>query len=561
MQNTQTMTDRQLYARLAGYVAPYWGMLALALPSMLVLAVTEPALPLLLKLMLDGTLVNPNHELVQLVPLTVIVFFVVRGVASYLSIYALDWVGGRLLMDLSVTMFDKLLALPVRYYADHTSDDLVAKVVTDTSRTVHTAFSTISALARDTLTIIALLAWMFYLDWKPALLALLMIPAIMLIVRSSNGRLQEGNREVAPTPDGTTRVVQESIKNHKVVKLDGGQQYQNQRFRDEVDRAHRATMKQATAKAFSTALMHVAVGLVLASVIYPAAQQAVTDGATAGSFVSLSIAMLLLILPVRRIAVVHISRQQGLTAAGNIFSLLDQEVEADTGTVVIGRARGELRFEQVGFHSQQQAGTTLEDITLTLAPGETVVLMGAVGSGKTTLADMVPRFVQPDSGKILLDGQDLASLTLTSLRANVALVSRQMTLFNDTVAANIAYGATGRAIEAEIIAAMHAAHAAEFIRGLPQGLQTQVGEQGVQLSDGQRLRIVIARALLKNPPILILDETAPELDAESGQQVQAALATLMQGRTTIVIAQRPSAVGEKADHIVVLQQGRVVAPL
>lgn len=554
MQNAQIMTDRQLYARLTGYVAPYWGMLALALPSMLVLAVTEPALPLLLKLMLDGTLVSPNHELVQLVPLTVIVFFVVRGVASHLSIYALNWVGGKLLLDLRVTMFDKLLMLPTRYYVDHASDDLVTKVVTDTRRTVRVAASTISALARDTLAIITLLAWMFYLDWKPALLALLMIPVIMLIVRSSNGRLQESDLEAASMLDDISRVLRESIVNHKVIKLDGGRQYQSQRFRNEVDRVRRAAMKQATAKAFSTALMHMTIGLVLASIIYPAVQQSVADGATAGSFVSLSIAMLLLILPVRRIAIVHISRRQGLTAAASVFSLLEQEVEADSGTVNIGRARGELRFEQVGFHSQQPAGATLEDITLTLAPGETVVLMGVVGSSKTTLADMVPRFVEPDSGKILLDGQNLASLTLTSLRTNVALVSQQMALFNDTVAANIAYGATGCATETEIVAAMHAAQAAEFIRELPQGLQTQVGEQGgVQLSDDQRLRIVIARVLLKNPSILILDETVSELSFESGRQVQAALATLMHGRTTIVITQQPLAVVGKTDHVIVLQ--------
>ena len=358
-----------------------------------------------------------------------------------------------------------------------------------------------------------------------------------------------------------TRVLHESIKSHKVVKLDSGQQHQSQRFRDEVDRAHRATMKQATAKAFSTALVHMAVGVALAVAIYPAAQQAATDGATTGSFVSLSMAMLLLILPVKRITVAHISRHQGWTAAGSIFSLLGQEAEPDTGTVVISRARGELRFEQVGFHYQPQAGATLQDITLTLAPGETLALVGPAGSGKTTLAGLVPRFFQPDSGKILLDGHDLATLTLTSLRANIALVSREMTLFNDTVAANIAYGARARATEAEIIAAMHAAHAAEFIRELPQGLQTVVGEQGVQLPDGQRLRIAIARAWLKNSPILILDETTPELDAESGQQVQVALTTLMQGRTTILVAQRLSTMVEKADHIIVLQQGHIAAPL
>ncbi len=530
MQNAQTMTGHQLYARLAGYVAPYWGMLAVALPGMLVLAVTEPALPLLLKLMLDGTLVNPKHELVQLVPLVIIAFFVARGVASHLSIYALGWVSGRLVVDLRVSTFDRLLTLPARYYADHASDSLVATITADTNRTVATAAAAVTVLTRDTLAIIALLAWMFYLDWKPALLAVSLIPAIMLIVRLSNGQLQTGDRETSSTPDGMAQVVQESVRNHKVIKLDGGQQYQSQRLRNEVERVHRATMKQATAKAFSTALVHMAVGVVLALAIYPAAQQAATDGAAAGSFVSLSVAMMLLILPVRRVALAYMLRQQGLAAAASVFALLEQKAESDGGTIDIGRARGELRFEQVSFRCQSPADAALEEITLTLQPGETLALTDSA------LADLAPRFSQPDSGKILLDGHDLTTLTLTSLRANIALISRETMLFSDTVAANIAYGAKGHATEAEIIAAMHAAHAAEFIRELPQGLQTVVGEQGVQLADDQRLRIAIARALLKNPPILILDEAVSELDAESGQQVQAALATLMQGRTSIISA-------------------------
>ncbi len=529
MQNAQTMTGHQLYTRLAGYVAPYWGMLAVALPGMLVLAVTEPALPLLLKLMLDGTLVNPKHELVQLVPLVIITFFVARGVASHLSIYALGWVSGRLVVDLRVSTFDRLLTLPARYYADHASDSLVATITADTNRTVATAAAAVTVLARDTLTIVALLAWMFYLDWKPALLALSLIPAIMLIVRLSNGQQQKSDRETSPTPDGMAQVVQESVRNHKVIKLDGGQQYQSQRFHNEVERVHRATTKQATAKAFSTALVHMAVGVVLALAIYPAAQQAATDGAS-GSFVSLSVAMLLLILPVRRVTVACLSRQQGLAAAASLFALLEQKAESDGGTIDIGYARGELRFEQVGFRCQSPADAAPEKVTLTLQPGETLAQVDSA------LADLVPRFSQPDSGKILLDGHDLATLTLTSLRANIALISREMTLFSDTVAANIAYGAKGHATEAEIIAAMHAAHAAEFIRELPQGLQTVVGEQGAQLADDQRLRIAIARALLKNPPILILDEAVTAPDAESGQQVQAALATLMQGRTSIIIS-------------------------
>ncbi len=528
MQNTKAMTGRRFYKHLAGYLAPCWGMIAVGVPSMVLMAVTEPALPILLKLIMDGTSVKPEHDLLPLVPPAVMAFFAMRGGASYFNRYAIQWVNGRLVADLRVALFERLLMLPTRYYADHPSEDLVAKVISDTSRAVDNVTTTVTLLARDGLTIIALLAWMLYLDWRFALLALSMIPVIMLIVRSTSEPHQTSDLDASSLRNGMNRIVQESIRNHKVIKLDGGQQYQRQRFKIESDRVQRINLKQAADKSFRTAAIHLTIGVMLAIVIYPAAQQAATDGGI-GSFVSLSIAMLLLILPVRRMTFFYLSRQQGLQATTSVLALLEEVPEIDIGTVDVGRARGELIFEQVGLCGQSPASRVVDEITQVLHPGERMRL------ADPALADLVLRFSKPSHGRVLLDGHDLETLTLASLHANIAWISRELTLFNDTVAVNIAYGDTGHATEAEIISAMHASHAAEFIRELPQGLQTVVGEGGVDLSEELRLHIVIARAFLKDPSILILEEGATALDQKSGRQVQVALEGLMKGRTSITI--------------------------
>ena len=528
MQNTQSMTGRKLYRHLADYLAPCWKMIAVGVPSMVLMAVTEPALPILLKIIVDGTSVKPNHELLPLVPLAVTVFFAMRGVASYSSRYALHWVNGRLVTDLREALFERLLMLPTRYYADNSSEDLVVSVISDTSRAVDTATTAVTLLARDGLTIIVLLSWMLYLDWRSALLALSMIPVIMLIVRSSNEHFQKNDLDASPSWNGMSRIVQESIRNHKVIRLDEGQQYQRQRFESESSRVQRINLKQAADKFFRTALVHLTIGVMLAIAIYPATQQTATDGSL-GSFVSLSMTMLLLILPVRRMALFYLAQKQGLQAATSVFALLEEVPEADTGTIDIGHARGELIFEQVSLCGQSPVSSVVDGITQVLQPGEGIRL------ADPAIADLVPRFSKPSHGRILLDGHDLATLTLASLHANIAWISRELILFNDTVAANIAYGGTGHATEAEIISAMHAAHAAEFIRELPQGLQTMVGDGGVELSEEQRLRIVIARSFLKDPSILILEEGVTASDQKSGRQVQAALESLMQGRTNIMI--------------------------
>ncbi|MBA2659454.1 MAG: lipid A export permease/ATP-binding protein MsbA [Nitrosospira sp.] len=569
------MNSRKLYSRLIKYIAPYWEVLIFAFIGMMVMAATAPMLAALMEWMVDGALVSKDMEVMQLVLLGIIVLFIVRGAAGYVSTYAISWIGSKLVVDLRVEMFDKLLTLPARIYADQSSGRLMSRFRSDIDQLARAFTAVVTVMVKDTLTVIGLLGWILYLNWKLSVLALVVASVIVLIIRWVNERLQKMGREGGQKVDDIAQVLKESIENHKLVKLYGGEQYENQRMRELVSRAHSFTMKQVAIAAFAVPLVQMITAVALAIILYYATQQVSVDEITAGSFVSLILSMLMLSLPLKRVAGVNARLQHGLAAAESIFSLLDEETESNPGTIAIERVRGELRFEQVSFKYGTQsgrshfessteaspaesldAGFTLRDITLTIQPGETVALVGFSGCGKAALTDLVPRFFHPTEGRILLDGHDLASLTLTSLRANIVLVSQDMALFNDTIAANIAYGAMGRATEGRITAAAQAAHAMEFIREMSHGLQTLVGEQGVSLTGGQRLRIAIARALLRNSPVLILDETYQTLDFESSQHVRMALEAVMQGRTTLVITQRLSTL-EKASRVAMLQKGRI----
>lgn len=560
------MNSRQLYSRLMKYIVPYWEVFVLSLMGMIAMAATAPMIAALTVPMLDGAFVNKDMESMQLVLLAIIVLFAARGVAGYISTYAINWVSSKLVVDLRAEMFDKLLILPSSYYAGQPGGSLVSRLTSDINQLARAVIDVSTMMVRDTFTVIGLLVWMLYLNWKLSVLALLMISVILLIMRSVGERLQSVEREARQTVDNITRVLKESIENHRVVSLYGGQRYETHRMGEEASRVHGFTMRQVAIAAFCVPLVQLTTGVGLVVILYFSTQQASVNETTVGGFASIIVAILMLSAPLKRVIAVKEFLRHGLTAAESIFSLLDQETELDTGvdagTVTIDRARGELRFEQVSFcHGSVNSGIspgagTVLDIMLTIQPGETVALVGLSERDKATLVNLVPRFIRPTAGRVLLDGHDLASLRLTSLRANIALVSEGATLFNDTVAANIAYGAMGRETESRITAAAQAAHAMEFIREMPQGLQTLVGEQGVKLSGGQRLRVAIARALLRDSPILIMDETLQTLDFETNHHVQAALETLMQGRTTLVIAHRLSTV-ERADRIVVLQKGRI----
>jgi subfamily B ATP-binding cassette protein MsbA len=398
---------------------------------------------------------------------------------------------------------------------------------------------------------------MLWLNWKLTLLSLAMMPPVILVVRRISRRLRSSSRDVQRSMGDVTQVLQEAIEGHKVVKLFGGQEYESRRFSDEANRVRRYLMKQAAAASASVPIVQLIAAIGLAVIVLLVTQQSSTNQITVGGFVSFITAMLMLNGPLKHLTSVNEPLQRGLAAAESVFALIDQPGEPDPGTITIDRAKGTLRFERVSFGYPGAERLAVEEIELDIAAGENVALVGPSGSGKTTLANLIPRFYPPTRGRITLDGHDLQDLKLESLRASISLVSQDVVLFNDTVAANIAYGSMGQVSERDILAAAKAAHALEFIEEMPQGMQTLVGENGVKLSGGQRQRIAIARALLKNAPILVLDEATSALDTESERQIQAALETLIHGRTTIVIAHRLSTV-ERADHIVVLDAGRIV---
>ncbi len=550
------MTSAELYLRLLKYVAPYWRVFALSLFGMVIVALTEPALPALMKPLLDGAFVHKDEALMRWMPWVIIALVVVRGSAEYVASYAINWVGNKLVMDLRQAMFDRLLTLPTAVYDDRATGNLISKLTYDVTQVTAAGTSVLTVLFKDSLSLLGLLAWLLWLNWKLTLLALVMAPLIVGVVRLISVRLRNSSRAVQQAMGDVTQVLQETIDGHKVVKLFGGQRYEAARFAEQANRVRRYLMKQATAAAASVPVVQLLAGIALAVIVYLATRQSGADQITVGEFVSFVTAMLMLAAPLKRITSVNEPLQRGLAAAESVFDLIDQPGESDPGQATIARAQGEVRFDNVSFSYGGSDRFALDSITLAIISGETVALVGASGSGKSTLASLVPRFYRPSSGRILLDGRDLETLTLASLRANIALVSQDVVLFNDSVAANIAYGVMRDTREAEVIAAAEAAHAMEFIRAMPQGLQTLVGENGVKLSGGQRQRLAIARALLKNTPVLILDEATSALDSESERHVQAALETLMRGRTTIVIAHRLSTI-EKADRIVVLDRGRI----
>lgn len=551
------MTSLQLYLRLMRYVRPYWKAFAVSILGMIVAAATEPLLPALLKPFLDGTFVHKDDSVMHWAPIFILVIFFVRGIAGFFGSYAIHWVGNKVVMDLRAEMFAKLLSLPTRYYDDHATGSLISKLTYDVTNVTSAATSVVTVTIRDTIIILGLLGWLFYLDWKLTLITLLIAPIVALVIRQINRRLRSSSRETQKAMGSITQVIEESVTAHKVVKLFGGQAYEKNRFEEEINFVRRHMMKQAAAALANVPIVQMVAAIALAFVIHLAIGQAQSDATTVGGFLSFVAAMLMLTAPIKRITSINEFIQRGLAAAESVFELIDTPGETDTGTTILGRASGALSFEHLSLSYQADDRLALDDICLDIPAGQSVALVGASGSGKSTLANLVPRFYSPTKGHITLDGHNINELSLASLRANIALVSQEVVLFNDTIAANIAYGQMREVPESEIIAAATAAHAMEFIRDLPLGLDTLVGEKGVRLSGGQRQRIAIARAILKDAPILILDEATSALDSESERHVQAALETLMAGRTSLVIAHRLSTI-EKADRIVVLQKGKIV---
>lgn len=551
-------TSRTLYLRLLRYVRPYWKAVALSLMATAILAATEPMFPALLKPLLDkGFAKSDGFDNPILIPLGIVGVFLVRGLFNYLSSFGFSWVSNRIITDIRAEMYTRMVHLPASYFQKHASSVPLTKIAYDVNGVASAATNVTVTVLKDGLSVVGLLIWLLWLNWQLTLICFALIPAIAWVMRTFSGRLRKASRNAQISTSNMVEVLQETAHCARVIKVFGGEAQETARFFKTNNEVRGQNMRQAVAAAATTPIVHVFASLAVAAVVYTALVQSASGQTTVGSFVSFITALLMLLSPLRHLADVNAPLQRGLASAESVFQLLDEPQEIDPGTLDAGRAKGHLEFRDVAFRYPATERDVLTNINLDIKPGHTVALVGQSGGGKSTLAALLPRFYNPGSGTIFLDGKDIQTLTLHSLRRNIAYVSQDVLLFNDTVAANIAYGdMVGASIEM-IESAASAANALDFIRALPEGFNTLVGENGTRLSGGQRQRLAIARAILKDAPILILDEATSALDNESERLVQEALEHLMQHRTTLVIAHRLSTI-ESADRIVVLVNGRII---
>lgn len=553
-----TKTDRTLYLRLLGFLRPYWKVFSVAALCMVCTAATEPVFPAIMKHLLDSGFRTTEARMIWLIPASIVLLFLARGVLSFVTNYLMTWVSTRLVVDLRRAMFDKLVGAPTQVFHTQPASQWIARLLYDVDNINQAATNVLVTAVRESLTAVALLSYLVYLDWKLTLITLTVGPVIAVLIQSFGRRIRKASKASLESLRAVAHTVEETTAANKVIKIYGGQAQQKERFHAVTESFRRSMMKEAVPASALTPITHMTASIAIAFIIYMALSRAMGQaGDTAGGFVSFITAMLLLISPIKQLTTISPILQRGLAACESVFGVLDAPVEADAGRAQLTDCKGEIRFEGVRFRYPGSDKLALNGINLHVKPGQTIALVGASGGGKSTLAALIPRFYTPESGRITIDGTDINSLTLSSLREQIALVSQDIVLLNDSLRANIAFGQSRGADDARVREAAIAANAWEFITQLPQGLDTLTGENGATLSGGQRQRIAIARALLKDAPILILDEATSALDTESERVVQEALATLMRNRTTLVIAHRLSTI-ERADCIVVLDQGRIV---
>ncbi len=542
-----------IYRRLLRYVRAYVGMFLLAVLGMIVFSGTEAAFARIIQPLLDDGFVARDPKALTWIPVLIIVIFAVRIVSNFLSDYGMSYVARSVIRDLREEMFAQLMRLPVSYYDTTSSGNLLSKMVYDVEQLAEASSSVITILIRDSLTILALLGLLIWYSPQLTLILLAAAPFLVGLVVYVSRRFRMLSRRIQQSMGDVSSVSEETIGAHREIRVFGGQAYEARRFAAINQQNRRQFLKLAITNALSSPVIQFIVAVAFALMIYSAFELDLQ----VGEFGSYLTAMLLLMQHAKRLTTVNVNLQRGIAAAQSVFAFLDREPERDTGTLELPAVQGAIRYEGVTFRYHPDAEPVLHEVTLAIAPGETVAFVGRSGAGKTTLVNLLPRFYDASEGCIRLDGHDIRELRLDNLRSHMALVSQHVTLFNDTIAHNIAYGALETASHDDLVRAAKAAHALEFIEKLPQGFDTLVGENGVLLSGGQRQRLAIARAILKDAPILILDEATSALDTESERHIQAALEELMENRTTLVIAHRLSTI-ERADRIVVLSEGRIV---
>ena len=573
MANSTQQSSLKVYLRLLRYVVPYWGIFALSILGFLIFASTQPMLGYMLKYFVDG-LSNPDAslfanvpwllehapwlaqlKLLQAVPLLIVLIAVWQGVGSFLGNYFLAKVSLGLVQDLRIALFNNLLTLPNRYFDNHNSGHLISRITYNVTMVTGAATDAIKVVVREGMSVVFLFATLLWMNWKLTLVMVAILPLIGLMVVSTSRKFRKQSKKIQVAMGDVTHVASETIQGYRVVRSFGGEAYEQQRFHDASEENRRKQLKMVKTNAVYTPSLQLVIYSAMAVLMFLVLL--LRGDASAGDLVAYITLAGLLPKPIRQLSEVSSTVQKGVAAAESIFEQLDEQPEVDHGSQERERVSGRVEVRELSFAYPGTDKQVLHNISFTAEAGQMVALVGRSGSGKSTLANLIPRFYHHDQGQILLDGVDVEDYTLRNLRRHIALVTQHVTLFNDSVRNNIAYGDLAGAPLEAVQRAASDAYAAEFIEQMPQGYDTLVGENGVLLSGGQRQRLAIARALLKDAPLLILDEATSALDTESERHIQAALDKVMQGRTTLVIAHRLSTI-EKADLILVMDQGQIV---
>lgn len=554
---THTLPTQNVFKRFAVYLKDFKLAFGVAIIGMVGYSLIDAYVISLLQPIIDGNGGKWDYDYLRLAAYFVIPVFIARGIFNFMGTYTLSWISSQVVMKMREQLFHQYMHLPVEFHDHHPSGQLISKVIYDTEQVAGAAGKAFLTLVREGALVFGLLFWMFYHSWQLSLVFILIGPLVAMIVSVVSKRFRLVSKNIQQAMGNLTSSAEQIIKGHKVVLMFGGQDLEASRFAKKNNNNRQQNMKLVIAQILSVSSIQVIASVALAVVLYISSKPNFITDLTPGTFVTVVVAMTMLLKPLKQLTTVNSEFQKGMAACVSIFSVLDNAIEKDTGSKALDKAKGKLEFRDVTFHYPNKEEAALSDMSFTVEPGKTFALVGRSGSGKSTISSLLTRFYDAQQGTILLDDVPLQDFKLKDLRRQFALVSQHVTLFNDTIANNIAYGSEGRVTSEQVLAAATTAHALEFIEQLPNGMETLIGENGLMLSGGQRQRLAIARAVLLDAPVLILDEATSALDTESERLIQDALETLQQDRTSIVVAHRLSTI-ESADQILVIERGRIL---
>jgi len=557
MPDQAAYTPAAVYKRLWTYTRKYWWMFLVGVIGVSLDAGMQAIFIKFVEPLIDRVFVAKDAEYGLWLAGGILVVVLLRITGHFSGVYGMEWTGRRVVADLRKELFDSYLQLPASFYDRNSAGQLISKLAYNSEQVANAATKAVISAFRDVMLLVYLLIVMLSINAKLTAVMLMLVPVVALVVTVISRKFRKISRNIQDSMGDVAHVTEEAVVGQRVVKVFQGQASENKRFDRVNERTRRLHMRMVAMHMLSSSMVQLAAGLAMVILMLVATRPSMLEQITAGTFTSIFFAMVATIPPLKRLTTVQAQLQKGIAAAESIFVVIDAEKEKDQGTKTVTRAVGELEFDKVSFQYENSENAILENISLRLPAGSVTALVGHSGSGKTTLAGLIPRFYNYNQGRILLDGHELGEYQLANLREQIALVSQEVVLFNDSIAGNIAYGALAGTDRDAIIRAAHAAHAMEFVEQLPEGLDTRLGESGTLLSGGQRQRLAIARALLKDAPLLILDEATSALDSESERAIQEALKEVMKDRTTLVIAHRLSTI-ENADQVIVLRSGQVI---